>query len=212
MTYHIVARVLKKTRPHCLTILTSSAQNMLRFTNHLSRKAGTYHASFQKGAVTVGGLLKVNSKTMNQQQRPFFEKLRTMVDYVNKGTISSEGMKDEKQLVSYFKSISLVHPKECIEQIQTGWLSGKVPANEDVIREYLKAAAALKKLDTLDITGLLNLARKEGILSNTNGGISPEAFFAALNSNKISGSTSNDPIFVKSKSCESYSKCCKNSI
>ena len=177
---------------------------MLRFTHQLARKVGTTHAANQKAALFVGGLTRatiVNQKAINQQQRPFFEKLKTMVDYVSKGSspVITDGMKDERQVVSYFRSISVTHPKECIEQIHTGWQNGKVPANEDVIREYLKAAAALKKLDTLDLNGLLSLAQKERQISSGNGGISPEAFFAAMNANKTFGSTSNDPIYVKSE-------------
>ena len=34
-----------------------------------------------------------------------------------------------------------------------GWENGKLPVNEALLREYLKSAAALKKLDTLNITG-----------------------------------------------------------
>ena len=172
---------------------------MLRFTNQLARKVVNNHASNQKAALFVGGLTKVNPKSMNLQQRPYF--LKAMVDYVSKGNspVISEGMKDEGQIVAYFKSISVTHPKECIEQIHTGWQNGKVPANEDVIREYLKAAASLKKLDSLDLSGLLALAHKERQNLSSNGGISPEAFFAALNANKTFGSTSSDPIYVKSE-------------
>lgn len=174
---------------------------MLRFTNQLLKKSGTNYASNQKAALFVGGLSKVKSKSINQQKRPFYEKLKTMVDYVSKGNSPNvaDGMKDEKQVVSYFRSISQSHPKECIEQIHSGWQNGKVPANEDVIREYLKAAAVLKKLDTMDLNGLLSLAAKERQMSSANGGISPEAFFAAMNANKTFGSTSTDPIYIKSE-------------
>ena len=174
---------------------------MLRFTNQLVKKAGTNYASNQKAALFIGGLSKVKAKSMNQQQRPFIEKLKTMVDYVSKGNSPNavDGMKDRKQLVSYFRSISLSHPKECIEQIHSGWQNGKVPANEDVIREYLKAAAVLKKLDTMDLNGLLSLASKERQLAGASSGISPEAFYAAMNANKTFGSTSTDPIYIKSE-------------
>ena len=37
--------------------------------------------------------------------------------------------------------------------VYRGWENGTLPVNEALLREYLKSAAALKKLDTLNITG-----------------------------------------------------------
>jgi hypothetical protein len=42
-----------------------------------------------------------------------------------------------------------------ITVLTRGWENGKLPVNEAFLKEYLKSAAALKKLDTLNITGSL---------------------------------------------------------
>jgi hypothetical protein len=122
---------------------------------------------------------------------------------------------DEMKTIQHIRSLK---PGEAIQQIERGWKSGAFPASEAVVKEYLKSAAALKKLDSLNVINLLNLIQKNGNMpmgsllgsdvagtmpsTGNMGNMTPEAMFAAIQSmpsQSTAGSTMKDPIYVRSK-------------
>ena len=139
----------------------------------------------------------------NQQQRPFFAQIAQMRDHIRfgNGGVSTDSMADPNTVLAHLRSTGKINPKECIDQINSGWQNGKLPASEEIIKEYLKAAASLNKLDTLDVAGLLALTQKgNGGIAGANGTITPEAFYAALNASKsTAGTKQSDPIYFKRK-------------
>lgn len=171
---------------------------MLRIAYRSPKKSGFDQAA-SRLTLAISGNKGSSKQLWNQQQRPLFAKIKERLA-LNAALPKSniEGLADPKQVLSHLKYLSMYHPKDCIEQIHSGWQNGKLAASEDIIKEYLKAAASLKKLDTLDLTGLLALANKGQAGAVANGTLSPEAFYAAMNANKRSaGSTSTEPMHVK---------------
>lgn len=67
---------------------------------------------------------------------------------------------DERSVLEYLRALNTVNPYEVSSYIERGWTSGKFPVNEEFLREYLKAVASLRKLDSLNLTGLLALLNK----------------------------------------------------
>jgi hypothetical protein len=170
---------------------------MLRIVCRSPKKSG-FNQAASRLTLAVYGNNGSSTQLWNQQQRPFFEKLKARLGINATHSSNIEGLADSKQVINHLKYLSSYHPKDCIEQIHSGWQNGKLPASEDIIKEYLKAAASLKKLDTLDLNGLLALAKKGQPGGGVNGVLTPEAFFAAMNANKRSaGSTVTEPMHVK---------------
>lgn len=175
---------------------------MLRIAYRSPKKSG-FDQTACRLTLAISGNKGSSKQLWKQQQRPFFGVIKDrLAFYAATSTVSKssniEGLADSKQVLSHLKNLSFYHPKDCIEQIHAGWQNGKLPASEDIIKEYLKAAASLKKLDTLDLNGLLALTNKGQVGTSANGALSPEAFFAAMNANKRSaGSTSTEPMHVK---------------
>lgn len=79
-----------------------------------------------------------------------------------------DGTSDEKKLGDYIRILAQNSPKDAITQIERGWETGKLPVSELIVREYFKAAATLKKLDSVNISGILGLMSKSNV--NGNGG------------------------------------------
>lgn len=173
---------------------------MLRITSRLLKKSGSENRAGRLVLSAFGNNLVTSPVLWNQQQRPFFAQIRDHIRYSG-GGVNTEAMADPKTVLAHLRSIGKTNPKDCIDQINSGWQNGKLPASEEIIKEYLKAAASLKKLDTLDITGLLALIQKgNGSVVGTTGTITPEAFYAALNANKsTAGSTLAEPLYIKRK-------------
>lgn len=80
-----------------------------------------------------------------------------------RSAIRSSGGTDERKLHEYLRLLVSVSPKDAIAEIEKGWESGKFPVNEFLVREYLKAAAKLGKMDAVNITGLLALVQQKGV-------------------------------------------------
>lgn len=171
---------------------------MLRITSRSIKKNG-FDLAAGRLTLAVYGNKASSTQLWNQQQRPFFDNLKARLGFTAANSSNIEGLADPKQVLTHLRYLSSYHPKDCIEQIHSGWQNGKLPASEDIIKEYLKAAASLKKLDTLDLNGLLALANKgQAGATSASGILSPEAFFAAMNANKRSaGSTAYEPMHVK---------------
>ena len=79
-----------------------------------------------------------------------------------RGAIRAAGGTDERKLYEYLRLLASVAPKEAIAEIEKGWESGKFPVNDLLLREYLKAAAKIGKLDGVDIASLLAMYQQRG--------------------------------------------------
>lgn len=84
--------------------------------------------------------------------------------------LSQTSNPDEKQIFDYIRLLGSQRPHEAIKFIENGWENNKIPMNEMFLKEYLKAAAAINKLDKINFTSLLALMNKhESAQSNSNG-------------------------------------------
>lgn len=139
---------------------------------------------------------------MDIQKRHFiFQSMTNMVN-MKKTTDALEGTTDDRKKVAYIRALVSFAPKSAMTQIERGWESGKLPVNEEILREYLKSAAALKKLDSLNITGLMALTQKHNAGlggSGDAGGVSPQSLALLLNSGQqrfSAGGTPNEPLYI----------------
>ena len=138
------------------------------------------------------------------QKRHFiFQSMQNMAN-MKKITEAMEGTTDDRKKVAYVRALVSYAPKQAMAQIERGWENGKLPVNEEVLREYLKAAAALKKLDSLNITGLMTLMQKQtGGLGESGGAaggnVSPQTLALLLNSGQqrfSAGGAPNEPLYI----------------
>jgi hypothetical protein len=107
------------------------------------------------------------------------------------------GQVEQKNIEAYIRQLGQASPKDAISAIEKGWVSGKVPMSEPILKEYFKAASALKKIDGIDVSGLLAMLNKQyggNIKSGT--GVDMSAILASTNRGVSSGSTPKDPLYV----------------
>ena len=79
-----------------------------------------------------------------------------------------ESTKDPASFLRYVRMLATAEPKEAVAVIEQGWKSGRIPATEEIVRQYLKAAAALGKLDSVQfsaISELMNSGARAGASS-----------------------------------------------
>mmetsp|Transcript_18773 Transcript_18773/g.18093 ORF Transcript_18773/g.18093 Transcript_18773/m.18093 type:complete len:812 (-) Transcript_18773:205-2640(-) len=144
---------------------------------------------------------------LNQQQRQFMKIFQK--NDVSKIREGIDGTSDEKKLGDYIRALAVSSPRDAIAQIERGWENGKIPVSEEIIREYLKSAAQLKVLDTVNLSGILALMQKpNGVagaaLEPNNqlggmGGLSPQMLSMILKSGQQGSSAGNspqDPMFI----------------
>lgn len=84
---------------------------------------------------------------------------------------------NEYAVAEYIKLLAGVDPNGARVYIERGWQAGTLPMNENFLRTYLQAVANMGKLDSLHVTGLLNMLNKNG-----NSSAAP-AFSASVASN-----------------------------
>ena len=167
----------------------------LRPTNRLIRRSGKEHASRLIATKIFGSALCTSPAKWRQQNRLFFN----MSTFMKQNGDAADTITDEKKIL---KNLNPKRPGDTIEKIERGWQQGNYPASESIVKEYLKAAAALNKLDSLNVTMLLSLIRQNGaVTTDPSGVLSPESLFVAMQANQRStaGASVNDPFFVKSK-------------
>jgi ATP-dependent metalloprotease len=68
---------------------------------------------------------------------------------------------DEHSLLEYVRAMNSVDAGNAAKFIENGWLNGNLPINEVFMKEYLKAASTLGKVDTLNVTALLGMIQKQ---------------------------------------------------
>lgn len=113
---------------------------------------------------------------------------------------------NDKSIEQYIQQLGKSSARAALSAIERGWVSGKVPVSDAILREYFKAASALKKLDSIDMSGLLSLVNKQkanvgsGRSSSNRGGhdADTQAQLAAMFSAAAfpAGSSAKDPLFV----------------
>jgi hypothetical protein len=133
--------------------------------------------------------LTFNLAKRNQYKRLFFSKI-----------FSSKAVRDNlagTDTLSIIKGLVYINPQDALRAIENGWQSGKIPFNEQYLKEYFKAAASLKKLDSVNIEAMLTMLKtssnpdsKAGMSSN---------IAAILNANRsltAAGATPTEPMYV----------------
>lgn len=101
----------------------------------------------------------------------------------------------EENTLEYVKALCKVEPKEAAALIERGWTNNKLPINENFVREYLKAAAAINGLDKVNVGALLHMIRVHG---NDKGSATLQAGFTGGLSNIMKG-TKDEPMHVISR-------------
>ena len=150
----------------------------------------------------------------NQQCRHFITQLS------NHLTNMTKAVPDEKSSMEHLRKLK---PVEVIRTIDAGWKNGTYPPSEAIVKEYLKAAASLKRLDSLDVIRLLTLIQRSpatpyqatgatgeatvaslgyvgsGVGSGGSAVMSPESMFAMTQSmpQSTAGSSVKDPFYVR---------------
>lgn len=136
----------------------------------LSRNAGrqnlgtvTSNVSCARGAqVMVRPLQNAMSATSQLQSRTLFTwlKQRQVKDLIKKieGADGNAGA-----ILDRVKDLSKLDSKVAQVIIERGWNSGKIPVNEPIMKEYLKAAGKEGMLDKVNITGLLAVLAKSSL-------------------------------------------------
>lgn len=67
---------------------------------------------------------------------------------------------NERAVYEYLRILSTAQPQEAAAFLERGWAANRLPFNENYLRQYFKAVAALDKLDSVNITGLISLMNK----------------------------------------------------
>jgi hypothetical protein len=135
------------------------------------------------------------------QQRHFFKQLLQQ-QAVKKMRAVMDGTTDEKKLLEYIRALTLASPRDAIVTIERGWENGKLPINEATLKEYFKAAASLRKIDTINITGLLAMLNKNGVAlggGDLAGALGNQAALASILKSSqqfTAGSSPSDPLYI----------------
>ena len=112
-----------------------------------------------------------------------------------------DGTTDERKLLEYIRALTLASPRDAIVTIERGWENGKLPINEAILKEYFKAAASLRKIDTINITGLLAMLNKNGVAlgGDLSGALGNQAALASILKSSqqfTAGSSPSDPLYI----------------
>lgn len=57
----------------------------------------------------------------------------------------------EQQIAEYVRLLTVVAPAEAAAFIENGWAKNQIPVDEMYVREYIKAVAAIKRLDSIQV-------------------------------------------------------------
>jgi ATP-dependent metalloprotease len=90
-----------------------------------------------------------NSSTNNKKK---LEQLRAVLE---------RNPADEDSMLNYVRLMNIEDAGNAATFIEAGWLNGNLPINEVFIKEYLKAASTLGKLDTVNVSALLGMIQKQ---------------------------------------------------
>jgi hypothetical protein len=100
----------------------------------------------------------------------------------------------------YLKALGSVSPKDVIVTIEQGWEKGKIPMNESILREYLKAVGALNKFDHVNIAAIMSRFSDDtgvgGGLKRGGGSGGGESSNSGMSSRFSAGSSPSDPLYI----------------
>jgi ATP-dependent metalloprotease len=112
---------------------------------------------------------------------------------------------DDRKIVDYIRILTKQSPKDGLKAIERGWERGKIPINEDILKEYFKAIGYLGKFDSLNLTSLLSILNKANIFGSeaiyNEMGKTPGLSLASLinggsGSKFSSGGSPQDPLYM----------------
>ena len=52
----------------------------------------------------------------------------------------------------YLQTVSTFYPSRVLSYVENGWNSGKLPVTDGILKEYIKAAARMQKVDSINFT------------------------------------------------------------
>ena len=128
---------------------------MLRTSLFGVRRPGTSGLHAAVARIGGSGVLILQHQ---QRRRFFFNSLSKLVN-LRKLQDAVDGTTDDAKKVEYIKALVAYSPRTAMQQIERGWESGKLPVSDQVLKEYLKCAAELKKLDSVNVAGLMALVK-----------------------------------------------------
>ena len=141
-------------------------------------------------------MLRLTRRTLSQRRYLFSAFNRSSGGRAPEDILNSNGQVDERGLESYLRQLAHNSPKDALNTIEKGWVSGKIPINETILKEYFKSAAAMRKLDQIDISGILTLMNKQGLESTAAGSPAISALLSNGGSRFTSGSSPKDPLYI----------------
>jgi ATP-dependent metalloprotease len=103
---------------------------------------------------------------------------------------------DDKQILDYIRVLGSQKPHEAIKFIENGWESNKIPVDEMYLREYFKAAAAIGKIDKLNISSLLSMLNKNTAASSNDRSSLFRASMSSGSSGFSAGTSVENPLYL----------------
>jgi len=132
-------------------------------------------------------------KTTIRQASGFLEKYSLMMR-LNQLKKAIDKNPDQRTLLEFVKVQGKVSPREALLYIERGWQTNKIPVNDQYMKEYIKAAVELKKLDSLNMGSLLAMYNKSNLASESNNAY--QALGSSIGTAGIAGSSPTEPLFV----------------
>ena len=138
----------------------------------------------------ASGFWSMGARSLNPMDRRRLEEMRAAM---------RQGSVDDKKLLEYVRLMTSVEPRQAVEELGKGWESGKIPMDEPFVREYFKAAAAIGKLDSVNMTAMLSMLKARAEQGGAADFANKFAMPSLMNSGmQMSGGDSpNNPLWVK---------------
>ena len=93
-------------------------------------------------------------------RRAFFSLGNERKEELNRARQRLQHSNDDQSKYDYVRLLGKFSPRDALAAIEKGWATDELPMTEPFIREYLKAAAGLNKLDNIDLASLMNVINR----------------------------------------------------
>lgn len=179
----------------------SSSNSLSRFVSSSSASSGLPISFLSRRQNLIASTLRQPSRRSS-----FLNRIRDDITAATVDDVLSDKL-DVKSKVDYVKKVASMSPSNAIRIIEKGWERGKIPVSEEVVKEYFKCIAAMKKFDSVNLLALLEILQKanafgsEAVLSQLKG-VNPSFTFASLGGvgggiRTAAGSSPMEPLFIQ---------------
>ena len=179
---------------------------MLKYsTNNMLHRIGRRHIPFCKNTPFSFPLNKITDISSRREFSSWF----------SSGGSSSGGrigslneLGDDSAKIEFIRKLVVAKPQEGIAVIEKGWSSGQLPTTEPFVKEYCKAAFAIKRFDNIDMNALSlmlqnNVAGAQSIEGSMTSAQMQQLLTASMMQNRGSasgaGETPDRPLYIQPK-------------